>query len=91
MLMDIRMPVMDGLEAAKKIRAMDREDAAQIPIIAMTANSYEEDIKSTKAAGMTRHLSKPVEPEILYQALTEEINKHGDHYERKNDNSHCRG
>lgn len=65
-LMDIRMPVMDGLEAARQIRALDRPDAARVPILAMTANAYGEDIAMTRAAGMNEHLSKPIDPERLY-------------------------
>ncbi|MEG2703315.1 MAG: response regulator, partial [Clostridia bacterium] len=57
-LMDIRMPVMDGLTAAKSIRQMRKADAATIPIIAMTANAFDEDIEKTKAAGMNAHLAK---------------------------------
>ena len=60
-LMDIMMPEMNGLEATKAIRSMEREDAARIPIIAMTANAFDDDIKATKAAGMNAHLSKPIE------------------------------
>lgn len=70
-LMDIRMPVMDGITAAKKIRSMDRKDAASIPIIAMTANAFAEDITNTREAGMNAHLAKPIEPEKFYQTLTE--------------------
>lgn len=61
-LMDIRMPELNGLEATEKIRRLDRPDAATIPIIAMTANAYEEDVKMSKAAGMNAHLAKPIEP-----------------------------
>ncbi|MEG1658719.1 MAG: response regulator, partial [Oscillibacter sp.] len=68
-LMDIRMPVMDGLTAAKSIRQMRKRDAAAIPIIAMTANAFDEDIEKTKAAGMNAHLAKPIEPQLLYQTL----------------------
>ncbi|MEG1746999.1 MAG: response regulator [Oscillospiraceae bacterium] len=68
-LMDIRMPVMDGLTAAKSIRQMHKADAKTIPIIAMTANAFEEDIEKTKAAGMNAHLAKPIEPELLYQTI----------------------
>lgn len=59
-LMDIMMPVLDGLEAAKQIRAMERADAGTIPIIAMTANAYMDDIERSKAAGMNEHISKPL-------------------------------
>ncbi|MEG0780966.1 MAG: response regulator, partial [Oscillospiraceae bacterium] len=68
-LMDIRMPVMDGLTAAKAIRQMRKADAKTIPIIAMTANAFDEDIEKTKAAGMDAHLAKPIEPLLLYQTL----------------------
>ncbi|MEG1896489.1 MAG: response regulator, partial [Oscillospiraceae bacterium] len=68
-LMDIRMPVMDGLTAARAIRQMRKSDAKTIPIIAMTANAFEDDIEKTKAAGMNAHLAKPIEPQVLYQTL----------------------
>ncbi|MEG0959515.1 MAG: response regulator [Erysipelotrichaceae bacterium] len=68
-LMDIRMPIMDGITAAKSIRQMRKEDAMNIPIIAMTANAFDEDIKKTKDAGMNAHLAKPIEPILLYQTL----------------------
>jgi CheY-like chemotaxis protein len=71
--MDIRMPVMDGLEAAASIRAMDRSDAKNIPIIALTANAFDEDVQRSLQAGMNAHLSKPVEPDHLYQTLGELI------------------
>ena len=72
-LMDVRMPVMDGLEATKAIRALDREDAKVIPIIAMTANAFDEDVKYSLQAGMNAHLCKPVEPEHLFQVMGELI------------------
>lgn len=72
-LMDIRMPNMDGLEAAKKIRSLSNEDAARIPIIAMTANAYEEDIKASIQAGMNAHLGKPIVPQNLYETIAENI------------------
>jgi signal transduction histidine kinase len=68
-LMDVMMPVMDGLTAAKTIRASFRPDAKTIPILAMTANAYDEDIKKTKDAGMNSHLSKPIDEEILLKTL----------------------
>ncbi|MEG1862839.1 MAG: response regulator, partial [Oscillospiraceae bacterium] len=74
-LMDIRMPVMDGLTAAKAIRQMRKSDAKTIPIIAMTANAFEEDIEKTKAAGMNAHLAKPIEPQLLYQTMENFLNK----------------
>ena len=74
-LMDVRMPEMDGLEAAAAIRALDRPDAKKIPIIAMTANAFDEDVQRSLQAGMNAHLSKPVEPEQMYQTLQELIGK----------------
>ncbi|MEG1549646.1 MAG: response regulator, partial [Ruthenibacterium sp.] len=74
-LMDIRMPVMDGLTAAKSIRQMHKADAAVIPIIAMTANAFDEDIEKTKLAGMNAHLAKPIEPTLLYQTMQHFLQK----------------
>ena len=74
-LMDMRMPEMDGLEATRTIRAMDRADAAKIPIIALTANAFEEDVQRSMEAGLNAHLSKPVEPEILFRTLGDLIGK----------------
>lgn len=68
-LMDVMMPVMNGLEATKAIRALSRKDAATIPIFAMTANAFAEDVVATKEAGMNEHLSKPLNIEILYKTL----------------------
>ncbi|MEG1027603.1 MAG: response regulator, partial [Oscillospiraceae bacterium] len=68
-LMDIRMPEMDGLQASYNIRRWRKEDAKTIPIIAMTANAFDEDIQKSKAAGMNAHLAKPIEPKQLYQTL----------------------
>lgn len=68
-LMDIRMPLMDGLTAANNIRHLSNADADTIPIIAMTANAFDDDIEKSKAAGMNAHLAKPVDPERLYQLL----------------------
>ena len=68
-LMDIRMPVMTGLEAAEAIRALDRPDAKTIPIIALTANAFDEDVERSLQAGMNAHLTKPVEAERLYETL----------------------
>jgi len=72
-LMDVRMPEMDGLEAASVIRGMDRPDARSVPIIAMTANAFDEDVQSSLQAGMNAHLSKPVDPEQLFRTLEEII------------------
>ncbi len=68
-LMDLRMPEMDGLEAARRIRAMNRSDAKDIPIIALTANAFDEDVQRSMQAGLNAHLSKPVEPDILFETL----------------------
>ena len=68
-LMDVRMPVMDGLEATAAIRLLERPDAKTVPIIAMTANAFDEDVQHSLQAGMNAHLSKPVEPEHLYETL----------------------
>ena len=68
-LMDMRMPEMDGLEATKAIRALEREDAATIPIIALTANAFDEDVQRSLQAGLNAHLSKPVEPDLLFEKL----------------------
>jgi len=68
-LMDIRMPVMNGFEATKAIRTSGRPDAGSIPIIAMTANAFESDRQETRAAGLNAHLSKPVRQEELLNML----------------------
>ena len=68
-LMDIRMPVMDGLEATRQIRALKKPMIDKLPIIAMTANAYENDIKESLNAGMNAHLGKPIEPQMLYETL----------------------
>ena len=75
-LMDMRMPEMDGLEATRIIRSMDREDAKEIPIIALTANAFDEDVERSMPAGLNAHLSKPVEPEVLFETLETLINQH---------------
>ena len=68
-LMDMRMPEMDGLEATRRIRAMKRRDAGTIPIVALTANAFDEDVQRSMQAGLNAHLSKPVEPEALFHTL----------------------
>ncbi|MBQ6365965.1 MAG: response regulator [Oscillospiraceae bacterium] len=68
-LMDMRMPEMDGLEATRTIRMMDRADAKTIPIIALTANAFDEDVQRSLQAGLNAHLSKPVHPEALFETL----------------------
>lgn len=75
-LMDIRMPVMDGLEATKRIRQMEeRPDGRLIPIIAMTANAFEEDVKKSLEAGMNGHLSKPIDIQKMYALLDYLLNE----------------
>ena len=77
-LMDVRMPVMDGLTATAQIRALERPDAKTIPIIAMTANVFDEDVERSMQAGMNAHLSKPIEPDKLYIKMAELIKETGD-------------
>ena len=73
-LMDLRMPVMDGMEAARRIRALDRSDAKKVPIIALTANAHESDVQNSLQAGMNDHLVKPVDADKLYVTLGKWIN-----------------
>ena len=68
-LMDIMMPVMNGYEATKMIRSLDREDAKVIPIIAMTANAFAEDRLRAKEAGMNEHIAKPVDAKLLVKII----------------------
>ena len=68
-LMDMHMPEMDGLEATRRIRAMDREDARRIPMIALTANASDEAVRRSLQAGLNAHLTKPVQPEVLFETL----------------------
>ena len=72
-LMDIMMPVMDGLTASKKIRAMERPDAKTIPIIAMTENAFKEDAERCIIAGMNAHLAKPLEIDKIISAIHENL------------------
>lgn len=74
-LMDIRMPEMDGLEATEMIRALKREDAPAIPIIAMSANAFAEDVQVSLSVGMSAHLSKPIDPAKLFDTLAEQLKK----------------
>ena len=73
-LMDIQMPVMDGYQATEAIRALSREDAGEIPIIALTANAFAADLGKAHSAGMNAHVSKPIDMghlmEVLHQWLT---------------------
>jgi CheY-like chemotaxis protein len=67
--MDVRMPEMDGLEATKRIRSLDRSDAKKIPIIAMTANTMEEDVSRIYEAGINSHIRKPMSIRTLQKHL----------------------
>ena len=77
-LMDVQMPVMNGHEAARAIRALDREDAARIPIIAMTANAFAEDEKAALDAGMNAHVPKPLDLELLKNIIQQYVSRKGD-------------
>ena len=68
-LMDMRMPEMEGLTATKVIRNLERSDVKEIPIIALTANAFDEDVQRSLQAGLNAHLTKPVEPDILFETL----------------------
>ena len=76
-LMDVQMPEMNGYEATRAIRSMERPDAAVIPIIAMTANAFAEDVKAAMEAGMTAHVAKPIDVEILRGSLRNVLNGSG--------------
>ena len=77
-LMDMQMPVMDGCEAARRIRALNRPDAGRVPIVAVTANAFAEDIAATTAAGMDAHISKPIDFEALCKTLAELVGRTGE-------------
>ena len=68
-LMDVQMPKMDGYESTRAIRRLDREDAASIPIVAMTANAFAEDVQNALRAGMTAHFAKPIDAGVLEQMI----------------------
>ena len=74
-LMDVQMPGMNGYDATRAIRSMEREDAATIPIIAMTANAFAEDIQAAAAAGMNAHVAKPVDMAVLRETLLRALKK----------------
>jgi CheY-like chemotaxis protein len=74
-LMDIRMPVMDGYSATESIRSMDRSDADKVPIIAMTADAFQEDVAKCLSSGMNAHVAKPIDPIKLYDTLAEFLSK----------------
>ncbi len=73
--MDIVMPVMDGLEAARQIRTLNRIDTKEIPIIAMTANAFQDDIRNCIDAGMNAHIAKPIDIEKLRAVILSVLNK----------------
>lgn len=68
-LMDVMMPVMDGLEAARRIRSLNRPDAKTIPIFAMTANAFADDAERSRQAGMNEHLTKPLDAQVLLKTI----------------------
>lgn len=76
--MDVMMPVMNGYEATRAIRSLDRPDAAEIPIIAMTANAFAEDVKAAMDAGMNEHMTKPLEPEMIESVLERWMKESGE-------------
>ena len=77
-LMDVMMPVMDGLTATRTIRALERQDAKTIPIIAITANAFKEDAEKCIEAGMNAHIAKPLNDEKIKQTISEELRRNGD-------------
>ncbi len=72
-LMDVQMPVMNGYEATRAIRALKRRDAGEIPIIAMTANAFAEDEKEALDAGMDVHMAKPIDIELLKMVIKQHV------------------
>ncbi len=85
-LMDINMPVMDGYEATKLIRSMNRPDAKTIPIYAMTANAFSEDVTAAINAGMNGHIAKPIETKLLYKTLKTAFSQTDENWEKNKDN-----
>ena len=71
--MDVQMPIMDGYEAARRIRAMDRPGVTDIPIIAMTANAFDEDRRTALEAGMNGHIAKPIDVPKLMELLQKQL------------------
>lgn len=76
-MMDIQMPEMDGYEATRAIRALEDEDLAGVPIIAMTANAFQEDVRAAKEAGMQAHIAKPIDVNVMVETLNEVLGKRG--------------
>ncbi|MBN2842150.1 MAG: response regulator, partial [Sedimentisphaerales bacterium] len=81
-LMDIEMPVMNGLDATRAIRALDDKDTAGVPILAMTANAMQEDLENSKSAGMNDHITKPINPGLLYRKIRDYISRSNKESER---------
>lgn len=71
--MDVHMPVMDGMEATRQIRALQRKDAASVPIIAMTADAFDKEKKEILDSGMNCHMAKPIDPPVLYRTISKYI------------------
>ena len=71
--MDIQMPVMNGYEAVKAIRSLEREDASEVPVVAMTANAFAEDVIKSLQAGMNEHLAKPIQPGRMAEVLAKRV------------------
>ncbi len=71
--MDIHMPILDSYGATRQIRAMDRTDARTVPIIAMTADAFHDDVQKSKDAGMDGHISKPIDPAVFYATLVSQL------------------
>ena len=76
-LMDLRMPIMDGYEATRQIRKLNHPDAATIPIIAMTADAFADDIQRCLDCGMNDHIAKPINSQVLYATLAKYLNNGG--------------
>lgn len=76
-LMDVQMPVMDGYEATRIIRSLDREDGREIPILAMTANAFSEDKAKSMACGMDGHISKPIDLKEVVEKIKRVLKKRG--------------
>ena len=74
-LMDIQMPVMDGYEATREIRKLENENLAKIPILAMTANAFSEDVQAAKKAGMDGHIAKPIDVQKMMEVLIKVLKK----------------
>jgi len=88
-LMDIQMPVMNGYDATKAIRALPREDAKTVPVIAMTADAFEESVRMAKDAGIDDYITKPIEPQKLYSVLLNYAEKQKKPQERKKEDEHA--